>query len=147
MLFNNKQSNNTILNNTILNNTILNFTLLFILAYLIYNQYTQTAKINQSSQNKKSIEPFDFFTCTMNLQNIDPKFVDEYKQFDGRHVACGPCQDSTLRLNITTCPTNANGSASPECYQNASIKSSLGKPITYTKNVTPQNIKDFFCFE
>ena len=145
MLFNNKQKNNTILNNT-----ILNFTLFFILAYLIYiqyTQYTQTVKTNQSSQNKHSIEPFDFFTCTMNLKNINPRIVDEYKKFDGRHIACGPCQDATLSMNINTCPTNENGSPSPDCIQSANIKSSLGKPITYTKTVTPQNIKDFFCFE
>jgi len=90
----------------------------------------------------------------MNLKDIDPRFVNEYKQLDGRHVSCGPCVDSTLRVNISTCPTNENGSPSPNCMQNANIECKYNiNNISYNQNVTfpnfvnTQSINTFFCFE
>ena len=139
-----------------LKNTILNITLLFILAYLIYiqsnqskysNQSIQSIQSNQSKYSNQSIEPFDYFTCTMNLQDIDHRFVNEYMKYDGRHVPCGQCKNSTLRMNISTCPTNANGSSSDNCKQNGNIESSQGNNIIFPNRVTIENIKTFFCFD
>ena len=125
-----------------LKNIILNITtiiIIIIILFIIYNLYAKNTNGNK--------EPFDFFTCTMNLKDIDPRFKDEYMKFDNMHVSCGPCQNATLKMNIMTCPTNANGSPSPNCIQNATIESSLGNSITYPSFVNTQNIKNFFCFE
>ena len=96
-------------------------------------------------KNKK--EPFDFFTCTMTLNNIDPKFKNNYLKFDNQHVSCGPCKDATLKLNINTCPVDENGSTISNCKQSGSIKSSFGNPIVFTYDVTPDNMGNFFCID
>jgi len=96
---------------------------------------------------KNNKEPFDFFTCTMTLNNIDPKFKDNYLKFDNQHVSCGPCKDATLKLNINTCPVDENGSTISNCRQTGSITSSFGNPIVYTYDVTPDNISNFFCID
>ena len=83
----------------------------------------------------------------MDLKDIDPRFLDEYKQFDGRHVACGPCKNATLKMNISTCKTNSNGSPSPNCKEDGTITSSNGKTVIYPNNVSTENIKTFFCFQ
>jgi len=95
--------------------------------------------------NKK--EPFDFFTCTMTLNNIDPKFKDNYLKFNNRHVSCGPCKDATLKVNINTCPVDENGSTLPYCKQTGSITSSFGNPIVFTYDVTPDSLGNFFCID
>jgi hypothetical protein len=92
-------------------------------------------------------EPFDFFTCTMNIDNIDPKFKDNYLKYDNQHVSCGPCKDATLKININTCPVDEYGSTLPNCQQKGSITSSFGNPIIFTYDVTPENMSKFFCID
>lgn len=127
-------------------NTIFIIILLLILLYFIYYQY------NQYNNTKDNFG--DFKTCTMNLQDIDPRLVDQYKKYDGKHVACGPCSDSTLNVNIKTCPTDVNGSPSSDCLQNAIISSNYTiNNINYKQNIpfpnriNPISINTFFCFE
>jgi len=96
-------------------------------------------------KNKK--EPFDFFTCNMTLNNIDPKFKDNYLKFDNQHVSCGPCKNATLKVNINTCPLDENGSTVSYCKQTGTITSSFGNPIVFTYDVTPDNMANFFCID
>jgi len=77
----------------------------------------------------------------MNLENINPKFADEFMKYDGRHVACGPCQNATLKINVNTSTDNSNP------IQTAQITSSNGVPIIFPFRVNIDNIKTFFCFE
>ena len=49
------------------------------ITYLIYYKSKNTFK-NSSNTLK---EPFDYFTCTMNLSDIDPKVVNDYMNLDG----------------------------------------------------------------
>ena len=125
--------------------SIFNLALLFLFIFIIYFLYNINSKINKINNN--TYEPFDYYNCTLNLKDIDTKVIDEYMKFDNRHVACGPCKNATLKMNILPCATNENGSQSPNCNQNASIVSSDGRPITFTSFVTLKNVKDFFCFE
>jgi len=95
----------------------------------------------------KNQEPFnDFFTCTLQLDNIDPKFKDEYTQYNNKSVSCGVCKRATLNVVVNTCPVDANGTPIPPCYQKATLTSSFGNPISFDTTVTPQNISNFFCF-
>ena len=120
--------------NTILIVIIRVYYILFIAA-LIYFYYL------------KKKETFnDVFTCTLQLDNIDHRFMDEYKQYDNKNVACGVCQRATLKVNVNACPTDENGSPLSSCIQKATLTSSFGNPIEYTKDITPKNISDFFCF-
>lgn len=116
---------------------IIIITILFILSYLIYIQYTKTKPSLEPSLDKFK----DTFTCTMNLENINPKFADEFMKYDGRHVACGPCQNATLKINVNTSTDNSNP------IQTAQITSSNGVPIIFPFRVNIDNIKTFFCFE
>ena len=95
---------------------------------------------------KKTEQFKDFFTCTLQLDNIDHRFIDEYKQYDNKSVGCGICKRATLKVNVTPCPKDAYGSPLTSCIQKATLTSSFGNPIEYTKDITPKNISDFFCF-
>ena len=124
-----------------LTNIIFNITIIIIILfsiYIIYYLYTKNTNGNT--------EPFDFYTCTMNLKDIDPMFVNEYMKYDGKSVVCGPCKGATLKMNIMPCPNNPDGTLSNICKQNANIVSSNGKPVIYPSYITPINIKNFFCF-
>ena len=92
------------------------------------------------------IESFrDWFTCTLNLQGIDPKMVDEYMKYDNQHIKQGRCKNAKLRINIaSTCPTTANGGTSSNCMQTASINSSQGDMIEFPLYVKLENIIKFF---
>ena len=103
--------------------------------------------IKNNKNNKNNKEPFDFFTCTMTLNNIDPKFKDNFLKFDNKHVSCGLCKDATLKLNINTCPVDENGSTISNCKQTGSIVSSFGNPIVFTYDVTTDNMSKFFCID
>lgn len=95
----------------------------------------------------KKKEPFnDFFTCTLQLDNIDPKFKDEYMQYNNKSVSCGVCKRATLNVNVNTCPIDNNGSPKTPCYQKATLTNSFGTPISLDTTVTPQTISNFFCF-
>ena len=94
----------------------------------------------------KKDEPFDFFTCSMTLNDINPKFKDEYTQYNNKSVSCGVCKRATLNVVVNTCPVDANGTPIPPCYQKATLTSSFGNPISFDTTVTPQNISNFFCF-
>ena len=95
----------------------------------------------------KNKEPFDdFFTCTLQLDNIEPMFKDEYLQYNNKSVSCGVCKRAKLNVNVNTCPVDANGTPIPPCIQKATLTSSFGNPISFDDTVTPQNISNFFCF-
>ena len=119
------------------------------ITYLIYYKSKNTFK-NSSNTSNTIKEPFDYFTCTMNLNDIDPKFVNNYTKFDGKSVKCGPCEGATLKMNISTCNTDANGNLSTSCIPNASIISSYGNPITFkgginTSQINANSLNNFFC--
>jgi hypothetical protein len=122
-------------------NNYLIYSIIFIICFtiLIIVMYN----MNKNIKN----EPFDFFTCTMNIDNIDPKFKDNYLKYDNQHVSCGPCKDATLKININTCPVDEYGSTLPNCQQKGSITSSFGNPIIFTYDVTPENMSKFFCID
>ena len=115
------------------------------ITYLIYYKSSFTLKNSQNSLK----EPFDYFTCTMNLRDIDPKFANNYMKYDGKSVKCGPCEGATLNMNITNCETDANGNLSTNCRPNTSsnITSSQGNPIVFPYNISPNNLNNFFCIE
>lgn len=102
------------------------------------NQYFDNYK-------NKNIEPFDYFTCTLNLDNVIPNFADNYMKFDNQHVSCGVCKNATLKVNINKCPVDEYGSPISYCKQTSSLTSSLGNPLTFPLDVTPQNVSSFFC--
>ena len=126
--------------------------LIIIIIYLeIYKKKSSKQYPFQSpfqSPFQTPIESFrDWFTCTMTLQDVDPKIVDEYMKYDNQHIKCGQCKNAKLRLNINTCPTNINGSSTPNCVQTASIQSSLGDNIQFPLFAKLENIKTFFCLD
>jgi hypothetical protein len=116
---------------------------------LNYYKSTFTSKnLQYTSNTTNSIkEPFDYFTCTMNLSDIDPKFSNNYMKFDGKSVKCGPCEGATLKINISNCHTDKKGNLSINCKPNALINSSQGNPIIFPSIITPNNLSNFFCIE
>ena len=105
--------------------------------------------MNNSNNNiNTSLEPFDYYTCTLNLENIDPKFLKNYMKFDNKSIKCGPCKDATLKLNISTCPTDQNGSSISNCKQTSSIVSSQGNPIKkFPYEISISQMNKYFCIE
>ena len=113
--------------------------ILFIVIFILFISYY--------TNNKYVIEtePFDYFNCTMTLDNINPRFINNYLQFNNKHISCGTCTNATLKMVVNPCPQDENGVPDPNCKQNASIESSLGNPVVFTYDVTPKNISKFFC--
>lgn len=135
-----------------------NLLIIIIIILIIIFIYLEIYKKKKTIQNQfqtpfqnpfqTPIESFrDWFTCTMSLQDVDPKIVDEYMKYDNQHIKCGQCKNAKLRLNIKTCPTNINGSSTPNCVQTASIQSSLGDNIPFPLFAKLENIKTFFCLD
>ena len=120
-----------------LNITLILVCIIIFIISILYNNYYFTKK-----------EQFnDFFTCTLQLDNIDPKFKDEYTKYNNQSVSCGVCKRATLNVIVNTCPIDSNGSPITPCYQKATLTSSFGNPISFDSTVTPQNISNFFCFD
>ena len=95
---------------------------------------------------KKNIkEYFNYFTCSMTLNNINPKLKKDYLRFHNRTAKCGDCENALIKLNVNTCPTDEYGSPSSYCKPSGFIKSSLGNPIIFKYDISPQNLKKFFC--
>ena len=109
--------------------------IIFILS-IFYNNYYFTNK-----------EQFDssFFTCTLQLDNIDPKLKDEYMQYNTQIGTCGICSRAKLNVIVNTCPVDENGTPDIYCIQKATLTSSFGNPISFDNIVTPKNVKNFFC--
>jgi hypothetical protein len=90
----------------------------------------------------------DLLTCTMTLDNINPMFHNTYMLFNNQKVLCGPCNKGVLNMVVNSCGLDEDGSALDSCSkkgQKAEITSSLGNPITFVGNVTPENLSNFFC--
>jgi hypothetical protein len=82
----------------------------------------------------------------MKLTDVDPKFLDQYKYFNNKHVSCGPCKNATLLVDVQTCPTDPEtGSTVKYCNQQVHIDSSLGNPIVFPSNLSIENLKLYFC--
>ena len=133
-------------------NTIVNFILLLVLVYFIYQQSIQ--------YNKKGIldtfgEPSLTKTCTMNIKDIDPRYIDQYNRYNDQIAKCGDCEGAQIKMNITTCVVDKNGSPNPLCSPNVNINKVTNlngivsnKTIVYpTKIDIPGNVKRFFCIE
>jgi len=123
--------------------------LIILIIIFIYLEIYKKKSSNQSpfqTPFQNPIESFrDWFTCTLNLQGIDPKMVDEYMKYDNQHIKQGRCKNAKLRINISsTCPTTANGGTSSYCMQTASINSSQGDMIEFPLYVKLENIIKFF---
>jgi hypothetical protein len=114
------------------------FMLLFIIIFILVIIYYAKNKID-------SIDPFAFFNCTLNLENVTPQFKQNYLKFNNKNVMCGPCEGATLKVNVNTCSLDENGVPLPYCKENAKVVSSFGNPIIFKYDVTPQNISKFFC--
>ena len=91
------------------------------------------------------LEPFDYYTCTMKLDNVDAKLIDNYMKFDNQHIACGPCKNATLKIETTSCPVDSNGSSLSTCKPSYTITSSLGNSVNYPFDITPQILSKFYC--
>lgn len=102
---------------------------------------------NRESYIDSSYKP-DEYICTVILNNIDPKFKDNYMKFDKKRVPDGKCKGAMLNMDISTCPTDNNGSPMPNCKQTISIVSSkTTTPVIYNLNIiTTDNLKQFFGF-
>lgn len=98
-----------------------------------------------NSKIKTVLEPFDYFKCTMDIENIDPRFISNYTKFNNKHISCNKCKDATLYLNLKQCATDANGSIDDNCIPSGTITSSLGNPISFPYEISPENISKFFC--
>ena len=72
-------------------------------------------------------------------------YVNNYMTYDSKSVSCGPCKGATLKMNISTCPVDANGNASSSCNPTASITSSQGNPILFPFEINSKNLTNFFC--
>ena len=97
--------------------------------------------------NKKELFD-DLLTCTMTLDNINPMFQNTYMLFNNQKVLCGPCKKGVLNMVVNSCGVDEDGSSLVSCFkkgQKGAITSSLGNPITFVGNVTPENISNFFC--
>jgi hypothetical protein len=57
----------------------------------------------------------------MNLRDIDHRAINEYTNFDGRKATCGKCEGAIIKMNISTCATDENGSPLPNCVTNANV--------------------------
>ena len=128
--------------------TIINFILLIVLAYFIYYQYNKPHNLdNFDNSNFSKI-------CTMNLRDIDHRAINEYTNFDGRKATCGKCEGATIKMNISTCATDENGSPLPNCVTNANVDKVTtinnvvyNDNVVYPSKVNVNNIKTFFCLE
>ena len=115
---------------------------------IIYLSYTSNKTyFNTESYIDNPYNP-DEYTCTVNLNNIDPKFKDNYMKFDKKRVPDGKCKGAIINMNINTCPTDDNGSPISNCRQSISIVSSkTTTPVTYNLSIiTTDNLKQFFGF-
>jgi hypothetical protein len=117
------------------NKHILIIFIIIVLILIIYNVFYNYIKI----------ENFDFFNCTMTLNNITPNFKNNYMQYDNQHVSCGPCKNATLNIIVNTVDVDEYGSPVKSLPQSGTIESSLGNPIVYKSDITPSNISNFFC--
>ena len=113
--------------------------ILFIVIFILFISYY--------TNNKYIIdtEPFDYFSCTMTLDNISPNFIKNYLKYNNQHISCGTCANASLKMVVNPCPQDENGVPDPNCKQKASIESSLGNPVVFTFDITPKNISRFFC--
>jgi len=122
--------------------------IIIIIIMIIYLSYTS----NKTYFNTESyiVNPYnpDEYTCTVNLNNIDPKFKDNYMKFDKKRAPDGKCKGAIINMNINTCPTDDNGSPISNCRQAISIVSSkTTTPVTYNLSIiTTDNLKQFFGF-
>jgi hypothetical protein len=144
-------------------NTIIIFILLLILAYFIYKQYSNYNKNNnggkKNNDNKNNLDTFlntEFSKiCTMTLNDVDQRNLDEYNSFNNREIKCGDkCSDGILKMDITTCATDENGVSLSNCFPSANINKITTvnqleyiENVIFPKKVTAENIKKFFCFE
>ena len=133
-------------------NTILNFILLLILAYFIYQQYIQYIQYTKYNENR-NLDTFinnNSKTCTINLNDIDPRTVDEYNQFNGKVGAWNDCVGAKIIMNINTCAINKNGSPLSSCNPNANIDKVTNlnnmvynQSVLFPTKVSVDNIKYF----
>ena len=130
---------------------------MLILAYFIYKQYSNYNKYNNNEKDNldKFLNTEFSKICTMTLNDIDNRSLDEYNSFNNRKIKCGDkCSGGILKLNINTCATDENGTSIPNCFPSANInkvttinKLEYKEDVIFPKNVTSENIKKFFCFE
>lgn len=122
----------------------LDILLTFIIIIMIYYCYIMYLEgWNPLKYITESFSPY--YTCYMKMYDIDPRFVNNYMKFNNKHVKCGVCQDSILKLQIEPCPTNINGIPNESCDQYAKLFSSKGLELQYTKKISPGDLSNFFC--
>jgi len=143
-MINKKQSTKKVIVLVVLVISVICILCILSITTLNYNKSSFTLKNLYNSFNSIK-EPFDFFTCTINLKDIDQKYVDNYMQFDGKSGKCGPCDGATLKMNIETCHTDANGKPSYACNPSASITSSISNNINFPYPLSASYLNYFFC--
>jgi hypothetical protein len=113
---------------------------LCILVLIGYGLYLLIMYIRSKTENYA-----DYFTCTMTLNDIDPKLVSEYMKYDNKSIPNGSCKNATLKIVVNTCAVDENGVQSPNCKANANVVSSKGNPISYSPTGTTfEDITKFF---
>ena len=122
--------------------------LIFLLVYILYllkdnNEYFED--INKSVNEAKRQDKNPFFTCYVNMSDIDPLIIPTYMELDNKISKCGPCENALVRVQIDPCPTDINGIVNSKCSSQIRIYSSQDMPIQFKKYINPSNVKDFFC--
>jgi hypothetical protein len=91
--------------------------------------------------------------CTVQLTNINPMFVKNYMQYDGKPIKCfnklsskAFCVGGTLKMDVKSVGTDANG-VPLTGKQAIVITNSNGStpPDNAVIPITPWEFADFFC--
>lgn len=125
------------------------FLLLIIIFYFNYKNGNkqENGNINKKINNFQDIysPPATYFDCYLELNDIEPRYVDSYMKFDNQNVRCGKCKDAKLHMKINKCKMDELGNPIGTCKPSANLTSSKGNPLQYNLEVNPDNISNFFC--
>jgi hypothetical protein len=109
--------------------------------------------VNSSdTKGKQVLEGYaDGDICTLTLNNINPMFVKNYKQYDNSKINCfnkltsGFCVNSTLKVIVNPAPTDENGIPLQSEKQNATIINSNGTTNSGIPDIEPWGLPNYFC--
>jgi amino acid permease len=106
------------------------------------------------TKNKHVLEGYaDGDTCTLTLNNINPMFVKNYKQYDNSIINCfnrltsGFCVNSKLKMEVNPAPTDENGIPNQDNRQSSVIVNSNGTTTKGTPEIGPWSLPDYFCLK
>jgi len=137
----NKSNKKTLINSNLNLINLIKLIILIILFIIIIIIFIKFIKLIYLKEKKES------FDCTLHINDIDPRHVDNYMKFNNTRIRCGICNKSRLNVKIeSTCPTNPiTGSALDSCKKQVNITSSYGIPIVFNDELSPDSVNQFFC--